>query len=417
MTEMDESRVPSIGAVISVHNQLLQWLCGSVLPLWDERGVDRRSGGYFETISIVGPQRQLESTGAVRRGRVVARQIYVFDVGRELGWRSSLSDPVAHGREYLFSRLHVGDGVFHTAVDAATYQPCSAFDLYEAAFYLFALARLHVASTNGFPIAETALGVLRRLRADLGKRIGGFEESHPPSLPLKSNPHMHLLEAALAWVDATDGSSQRPWLDLARELVGLCLTRFRDGSSGAVREFFDDQWRPFPGDDGRIVEPGHQFEWAWLLMKWSASPHSSEAERAACTAAACKLIDIGERWGVDSARGIAINELWDDMTVKDASAKLWPQTERVKAWCAMLDAARTPVEAERAARKIDIAARGMAKYIRSDVPGLWHEACLVDGEFASGPTKASSLYHVAGAIDVLRKTISTRLTSVLYSPP
>jgi len=167
----------------------------------------------------------------------------------------------------------------------------------------------------------------------VGKVIGGFEESDPPSLPLKSNPHMHLLEAALAWIDATNGAAQAPWIELAREIVGLCLTRFMDASTGAIREYFDYQWNAAAGDDGRIVEPGHQFEWAWLLMQWASSTHASPSERRACLEAADRLVELGERWGVDAVRGVAINELWDDMTVKESAAKLWPQTERLKAWC------------------------------------------------------------------------------------
>jgi mannose/cellobiose epimerase-like protein (N-acyl-D-glucosamine 2-epimerase family) len=416
MTEMDESRAPSFGAVISIQNQLLEWLRDQALPLWDRHGVDRRSGGYFETIAGPAPHLNFEVSGDERRGRVVARQIYAFDIGRQVGWRSNLSDPVGHGCDYLFSRLHLGEGLFHTSVDAASHRPRAPFNLYEQAFYLFALARLNVTLWGHYPIAETALRCLQRLRSDCGKSIGGFEESNPPSLPLKSNPHMHLLEAALAWVEVSDGLAQQPWIELARELVGLCLTHFKDSATGAIREYFDYQWHPMPGEDGRIVEPGHQFEWAWLLLQWVGLPYASAAERVASTEAAQQLVEIGERWGVDSVRGIAINEIWDDMTTKDGAAKLWPQTERVKAWCAMLEQAQTAAVAEFACQKIVSAAQGLAKYLRTDAPGLWYEACLANGDFPPGPSKASSFYHVVCAIDVLRKTVSEHLTSVLYSP-
>jgi mannose-6-phosphate isomerase len=107
--------------------------------------------------------------------------------------------------------------------------------------------------------------------------------------------------------------------------------------------------------------------------------------------------------------------MWDDMTLKDAAAKLWPQTERVKAWCAVLDRAQTPAEADRACRQIAAAAQGMSKYLRADVPGLWHEVCSADGEFVVGPCRASSFYHVVCAIEVLRRAVNDHLSSVLYS--
>jgi mannose-6-phosphate isomerase len=220
---------------------------------------------------------------------------------------------------------------------------------------------------------------------------------------------MHLLEAALAWISVTDGVERRPWFDLAHELVGLCLTRFRDASSGAIREYFDSEWCPAPGDAGRIVEPGHQFEWAWLLLQWGAVPGVDAAERRAARLAAAELAAVAERCGVDAERGVAINEVWDDLTTKDTDAKLWPQTERVKAWCALLEAAPTAGEAADACRHLRAAAAGMAAYLRADAPGLWHEVNCAVGGFQSGPSRASSFYHLAGAIAALDATVGLRM--------
>jgi mannose/cellobiose epimerase-like protein (N-acyl-D-glucosamine 2-epimerase family) len=403
MMTVGELRVTNIAHVVSVGDRLLAWFRDEALPLWDRVGVDRRAGGYFENIGFQDSNTPLEATGAVRRGRVVARQIYVFQVGRRLGWSSQWESPVDHGCDFLFEKLHRGAGRFHTAVEATSLEPQGRFDLYEYAFYLFALAHLHDAVAD-YPIEKTALQCLQHLRDTYGKACGGFEESQPPSSPLKSNPHMHLLEAALAWMEVTEGRAQQPWIDLAQELVGLCLTHFVDHSTGVIREYFDYEWASMPGDAGRIVEPGHQFEWAWLLTKWAALPHGRPEHRERCAAVARRLREIGERWGVDPIRGVAINEIWDDMTPKDTAAKLWPQTERLKAWCAALDGAESAADKSAVCHRVIAAAEGMAKYLRNDAPGLWHEVYLPDGDFAAGPSKASSLYHVACAIDVLHKS-------------
>ncbi len=411
-----DSRVPSMGAVVAIHRELATWLQDQALPLWDDHGVDRRSGGFFEEIIHDVETRRCEGIGQVRRGRVIARQIYVFDIGHRLGWTSSRSSPVHHGCGYLFSRMHQGNGSFLTAVDSATNESRAPFNLYEYAFYLFALARVDSKLSEQFPIAQTAASCLELLRRNWAKSNGGFEETDPPTLPLKSNPHMHLLEAALAWIDAADGPSRRPWVGLAREMVELCLNHFMDRDTGAIREYFDFDWQPAAGEAGRIVEPGHQFEWAWLLLQWASSPHSSEVERSACRGAAERLVSIGERFGVDPVREVAINEIWDDMAVKDPAAKLWPQTERLKAWCAMLQSAADAAAAEFADGKIVAAARGLSKYLLEEPAGLWHEVLSADGTFASGPSKASSFYHVVCAIDVLRQAVAACHPSVLYSP-
>ncbi|HEY2678554.1 MAG TPA: AGE family epimerase/isomerase [Steroidobacteraceae bacterium] len=115
--------------------------------------------------------------------------------------------------DYLFSRLYRGEGVFHTSVDAGTYAPRDSFSLYEHAFYLFALAWLQADGASRYPVAATARSCLEWLCAHFAKRNGGFEDSLPPCQSLKSNPHMHLLEAALAWIDVSDASSRQPWVD------------------------------------------------------------------------------------------------------------------------------------------------------------------------------------------------------------
>jgi len=405
MIDTVDWRVPALGAVISLHDQLLGWLRDCALPLWDRHGVDRVAGGYFETLAVDGAG-GLACAGAVRRGRVVARHVYAFDVGHRIGWESRVSNPVEHGRAYLFAHLYGGDGLFHTAVHADSRLPAAPFSLYDHAFYLFALARLAATAGEGHSIRSTAVRCLDRLRDGWGKVNGGFDEARPPVAPLKSNPHMHLLEAALAWIEVSEGAARHPWVELAGELVSLCMRSFVDARTGAIREYFDHEWRPAEGAAGRVLEPGHQFEWAWLLFEWAASGHAKGPSRQATSAAALRLIEVGEGSGVDQVRGVAINEIWDDMTVKDANAKLWPQTERLKAWCARLVNSRGPAETELACRKIEAAGRGLWQYLRVEPAGLWHEVWSAEGSFTPGPSKASSFYHVVCAIDVLRRTVA-----------
>jgi mannose/cellobiose epimerase-like protein (N-acyl-D-glucosamine 2-epimerase family) len=394
-----------------LRGRLLGWLREDALPLWETHGVDRSLGGYFETI-VGSAGRGYEARGPIRRGRVVARQMFVFDTGRRLGWQATQPDPVRHGCEFLFSRMKRSDGLFHVAVDPTSALPSGAFDLYEYAFYLFSLARVHGELSADYPTHETASTCLALLRKGWGKSIGGFEESAPPSLPLKSNPHMHMFEAALAWIESTKDAGgvhstreQAQWLQLATELCDLCLTRFID-ARGAVREFFDASWRPMKDDSGRIVEPGHQFEWAWLLMQWAAVPQCPAAQRQACKDAALRLVNLGEEYGVDPIRGVAFNELWDDMTPKDASAKLWPQTERIKAWCSMLECAESAQQSGVAREKLAHSILGMMRYLDFEAAGLWHEVLLPDGAFAREPCKASSFYHIVCAIETLDRCLA-----------
>ena len=94
-----------------------------------------------------------------------------------------------------------------------------------------------------------------------------------------------------------------------------------------------------------------------------------------------------DRFGLDPATGGVLDELASDGTVLAAGARLWPQTERLRAEFLRADA----TEAHQLA-----ALRGLSSYIRPD--GLWHERRLADGSWSMQPAPASSLYHLTGAI-------------------
>jgi len=145
-----------------------------------------------------------------------------------------------------------------------------------------------------------------------------------------------------------------------------------------------------------VVEPGHQFEWGWLLLRWGQARQSPRAQQAAH-----HLIDLAERHGICPDRGVALNALDTNMTVTDGAAKLWPQTERVKAWCARAAGASSASELDLALAQLHRALNGMTAYLHHPVPGLWQEVMLPDGAFTEEPCRASSFYHLVCALDAL----------------
>jgi mannose-1-phosphate guanylyltransferase/mannose-6-phosphate isomerase len=194
--------------------------------------------------------------------------------------------------------------------------------------------------------------------------------------PYQANAQMHLLEAALAWEDA----GQTEWRGVSDAIVRLALTRFIDPDRGVLREFFDSQWRPATGEFGRLVEPGHQFEWAWLLERWGRLRGEPEAGVAAMRLYAAGLT------GIDRARGVAVDSLWDDLSLRDGMARLWPQSE----W---LRAALLFGDADEATR----AAQGLWLYLQTPARGVWRDKLRPDGTFIDEAAPATSLYHIVGA--------------------
>lgn len=364
-----------------------RWLFDKALPLWATTGVDG-DGSFHETLDFAArPHRN-----AVRRMRVTARQIHVFSEARVLGWAGPAERLVRDGLGALIARCWASDcrpGWIHlNAPDGSVLHPGR--DAYDHAFALFALAWAWRATADP-RAAEYGRRTWDYLDAVLADPVrGGVFEGDPRKSPRRSNPQMHLLEAALAWYDAT---GEREYLDRADDLVRLFLDRLFEPATGTLGEFFSDDWSPLPDARGAMVEPGHHFEWAWLLC-WAADRGATDA-----TAEAERLYDVAIATGLDS-RGYAVDETDRFGRVTRATRRLWPQTELVKAGLAMARLGR-PAEAERAAA---CALRLFEDYLATDVPGLWHDQYDADGRMIARDVPASTFYHLMVAFRELLGT-------------
>lgn len=336
------------------------WLRGAALPLWADVGFDAMSGMYREALTWEGSPHDPRC-----RARVQARQSFVFaTAAREGLWPSDAAARRALGN--FLKRAERADGLVMAILDPNGAPVDATAYLYEHAFVLLALSALGEEAT--------ALAIREGLRA-LRHPAGGFREAG--ERPFQANAQMHLLEAALAWEAAGQDAG---WAALSDELVELAMSRFIDPGTGALSEFFDAEWRPLPGPAG-LIEPGHQFEWAWLLERWARFRRRPEG-----AATARRLFEVGRR-GFDRIRGVAVDALTDDLAVRDGAARLWPQTEHLKAALVLGD--------EAAALE---GTNGLLAYLDTPAAGVWRERMRADGAFVEEPSPATSFYHLYLAI-------------------
>jgi mannose-6-phosphate isomerase len=372
-----------------LRDRLKTWALDAAYPLWWSAGADHIKGGFFEKLDMNG-----QPVDGARRGRVLPRQIFSFSLAGELGWTGPWREAVEHGLSFYLSAYRRPDGLFRALIGPNGESLDEAATLYNQAFAMFASAAVaRVAPDKAADMQRLALEVREALVATGKHPGGGFYLTAPPIAPQGSNEHMHLLEASLAWTEVGGDPS---WRALADEIGDLALTKFIHARSGQIREFFDLDWNPAAGTEGRICEPGHQFEWGWLLLRWG-----KLAGRQDAIATALKMIDAGETHGVDTARGTAINALLDDFSVHDNGARLWPQTERIKA--AALAAGLTGDEKYWAMAAAG--AEGLLIFLRTPVAGLWRDKYEPNGNFVEEPSPASSFYHITLAIAELDRTL------------
>jgi mannose/cellobiose epimerase-like protein (N-acyl-D-glucosamine 2-epimerase family) len=199
---------------------------------------------------------------------------------------------------------------------------------------------------------------------------------------------MHLLEALLALHAAT---GEKNWLRRAGSLVALFKNLFVDPATGALAEFFAADWSAAPGGIGRLREPGHQFEWVWLLHEYYRLSHDDSV-----APYADRLFAFGTRFGIDreGLAGAVVDGVDATGDLIAGTKLLWPQTEYIKACVA------------RAAWFGDAAARDaitthlalIAKHFMRPDGASWYNQLDRDGHPLTATTPARVLYHLFMAV-------------------
>lgn len=360
------------------------WLFESALPLWWERGADHKGGGFHEKLGQDG-----QPIGKPVRVRVQARQTYVYARAGALGWSGPWQAAMRHGLSFMLSRYPRPDGLFRSTLDTRD----ESIDLYDQAFVLFALAHAYEAEGRPRELLDTAQALLRQIEATLAHGEGGYYDGLPQQAILKSNPLMHLLEALLAWVAM--GAEGR-FRAAALALCELATTRLINPANGAIGELFTTGWAPLGTAQERMYEPGHQFEWAYLLLQ----AEGLLGIRARGQAVALEA--SGRAFGIDAGRQVALFAVDETGRPTDRRARLWAQTERLRtsllfATQGLGDAASTQAFQAAAAGSFS----GLMRFLATGIPGLWHEWQREDGGFDLAPSPASSLYHLMTGLEGL----------------
>lgn len=367
--------------------QSQKWLSQDVFPLWIKQGVDRSNGGFIENLSYDGKPLNIS-----RRAMVQARQIYSFVVGAKL---NSCPMPMAHeivkNAEVFFRNYWQDSGACSHVVSHEGKVENESAELYTQAFALFALANVYEVTEDAnskSQLKKQALKLLSYLQRERRAPGGGYTEIKNGKVLFQSNPHMHLFEAAVAWMQV-DSSSE--WKALAKELFDLAQSKFIDSSTGLLCEHFQEGWIPERSEGKFIFEPGHHFEWAWLLAVYEGLSGTS------CKALRHSLFQLAEKNGVNPQTHLAYDEVWSDLTPKKKSSRFWPHCERIKA-AVKLGVESPKAEQKAFAKSADEAMKALFIYLETSTKGLWQDTLLENGEFTHQDPKASSLYHIINAM-------------------
>jgi mannose/cellobiose epimerase-like protein (N-acyl-D-glucosamine 2-epimerase family) len=362
-------------------DDVASWLYEHALPFWSRVGVDGTCG-FVEHLTLDARPADV----GYKRLRVQARQTYVFSHAAVLGFGGGLN-AAENGWRFMCAHGWLPTGGWARRLGRAGGVVDPTLDLYDQAFALLAIAWWIRASGDADAAGwahRTLDAIDERLRAPHG--VGWLSEEGRDAALLQ-NPHMHLLEALLALHDVTGDEAFR---SRAAVLLDLFESVLFDPATGTLAEYFVDRWMRAPGGLGRVVEPGHHYEWVWLL-------HRAARTLPCSLAPAGALFSFAERFGCDPETGLVYDEVLDDGSVRTGNHRSWPNTEALKAHLAVFEREGV-LNGSRLTQIVDNLLR---YFLAAQTTGTWVDHLDARRRPLVDKIPASTLYHMFLALTEL----------------
>ena len=369
-------------------SDVTNWMDQHALPFWATTGYDADRQVCRESLALDG---SINDPG-FRRIRALARQVYVYSHAEMLDWNGPAAAIAETTLDFMTRHGWQGpDKGWASRLDDSGRVIDGTPDLYDQAFALFALAwRFRATGETAYlDLADQTLDFITdKMRAPDG--LGYLEQVPPTSDERCQNPHMHLVEALIVLAHCRRSTR---YLELATTIVDLYEFRIVDSDSGALREIFGPGWNVLASEAGQITEPGHQFEWVWILNEYE------KAGGRKVDALTDKLFKFATSHGLAPETGLTYDQVLDNGQVAKGSFRSWPQTETLKALLAMGE--RTgKFELNRIAQVVD----NVFQYYLAHKPiGTWIDQLNSGREPTSTYIPSTTLYHIYLAFAELRR--------------
>ncbi len=346
----------------------------TALKTWFEQGVDT---SYIEALDFdANPLPNLP-----RRGRVQARQLLVFAMAHSIGFDTKEN-------QYLKQAEHL----YQNIIDDYTINGILIFlhgekikdthhFAYEQAFKLMALSWLY--KTTNKEVYKDHAAILWVWLNDnlLNKKYDGFDIGLPndQNNPRQQNPHMHLFEACII---CYRNFNDNVWKERADWLFHLFKTYFWQEKHNSLIEFFTEDWQLHP-EKGNHVDPGHHFEWCWLLGEYQKLTEEDISKWQQ------KLFKRGIAIGLNE-NSLGKDEVYLDGSEYRSTSRLWVQCELLKAYVAMY---RLTTEDSYKSKATQLIEKIFTHYLKPS-KGIWFDQLSKEGKNISQNSPASTFYHL-----------------------
>lgn len=370
-----------------------------LLPMWLGPGWNAQAGLCYEALIVENGTLVPASTSRYR-AMACARQLYTFARATQLSTRhralcAERAAALCHALDTRFRDTINGGWLF--SIDSALAPQDTTKDLYTHAFVLFAAAHWLAVSDDprAAALMDDAHEVIARRFARAGSvplPVAAMDAVFAvPQAGVAQNPVMHLTEAYLA---AAALDEPPAWAEAGvRTLAEGILARFIDARTSSITELPVDEASP----DNRI-EPGHQFEWFYLVRAHADVFARSDAGRHLAETLG-RAVDTACRLGVDpGTQGVCLALGLDD-AMRDTSQRIWAQTEygRALALC-------TETHGAMLAHMLPA---WSARFLHAHG---WHEVIDAAGQSLRADMPSSTPYHITTFYEAARATRTAALS-------
>lgn len=344
---------------------------GVVLPIWRGPGFDATLRLPYEAVDA-----SAHAPLPVQRFRAMAcaRQLFVFAQAGDLDHARVLFESLTRTFQ------DPSHGGWFYSVDARGAPLDTTKDLYTHAFVIFACAHYGLRSGN-----PAAMDHVRRTSALIQANFAAQDDLFNAALnenftsvtgtPIQ-NPLMHLTEA---WLVAREATRDNAFDAALRRLANAIARTFVHEPTGCIAEL------PIGAADNRL-EPGHQFEWYWLVKQAPELFAESGLE-----AALTRAFAFAQQRGVDPVTGGVYASLDETGGIQDPAQRIWAQTEYLRAL------ASHPSPTVRAALPQQMAFF-QHRFLR---PQGWFECKAASGDVIRPEMPSTTPYHLATAYEAL----------------
>ena len=350
------------------------FLFDGLLKNWSLYGINIEQGFSYESMT------HDWANNPVGRIRLLTqcRQLYTFSHACQLKnapeWQALLT-PLF---DFIVQHYYLEDRWIFSLCDDLSVKDTQS-DAYALAFVLLAFSHYYKVTKDDRALTlmkKTHLFLLDNMQA----QSGGFYESYPVDKAhiRRQNPHMHLLEGYVAAFQITQDEDYKKAI---HSLLSLAIKHFYHKETKTLREFFSPNWQ-LEEKTGHQVEPGHHFEWVWLLYQAnSILPNSDYTDLAQA------LWQTATKHGLAENGGIYNQIDGNTYLPIDKEKRIWPITEYLKAITVM------PIGREEKVHRINSALSFMQEFYF--LPnGRWNEYLNDDNTAKDFPLPGTSSYHI-----------------------